>query len=331
MANNPTLLTMPLCKDADKSTIPATDAGTAGIFSEQYGWQSINSLPLQAGGKAVRREDFNGAFNLLGGIAFYAQKGFTFNFDATQDYFAGCMVIDATDGKRYECIADVAAGGSVPSADTTHWKTFGEVDVSGKANITLDNLAAYHRDVITTSGTYTAPATALYKVTIKGGGGGGGRGYTPANNYGGGGGGEGGTTIAYVTMTANDTATVVIGGGGAGATSNSQAGADGGDTTVTYNRNTYTASGGGGGGGGQYSAGGMGGNGTIVGCCGGGADISPSGSTAGGGNGGGAGGGIGGPYTAGGNGTTGAGGGGGACGYNGGNGGDGFVWFEYFA
>jgi microcystin-dependent protein len=115
---------MELCKDADKNTIPATDAGTSGLFSEQYGWQNINSLPLSAGGIAPNRRDFNGAFNLLGGIAFYAQKGFTFNFDTTQEYFAGCVVIDATDGKRYECIADVAAGGSVPSADATHWKEF---------------------------------------------------------------------------------------------------------------------------------------------------------------------------------------------------------------
>lgn len=125
MANNPELLTRPLAEDGDKATIPDTTDGSTGIFSQQYGFPSINSLPLQAGGKAVRREDFNGAFNLLGGIAFMAQKGFTFNFDATQEYFAGCVVIDTTDGKRYECIADVAAGGSVPSAATAHWQKFG--------------------------------------------------------------------------------------------------------------------------------------------------------------------------------------------------------------
>lgn len=124
MANNPELLTRPLAEDGDKATIPDTTDGSTGIFSQQYGFQSINSLPLQAGGKAVRREDFNGAFNLLGGIAFYAQKGFTFNFNSTQEYFAGCVVIDTTDGKRYECIADVAAGGSVPSADSVHWQEF---------------------------------------------------------------------------------------------------------------------------------------------------------------------------------------------------------------
>lgn len=122
MANNPTLLTRPLAEDGQKNTIPDTTTATTGLFSQQYGWQSINSLPPQAGGKAVKREDFNGAFNLLGGVVFMAQKGFTFNFDTTQDYYVGCVVTDPKDGQKYECIADVSAGGSAPSADSTHWQ-----------------------------------------------------------------------------------------------------------------------------------------------------------------------------------------------------------------
>jgi microcystin-dependent protein len=124
MANNPELLKMPLARDGQKSTIPETTDASTGLFSQQYGWQSINSLPPQAGGKAVKREDFNGAFNLLGGIAYYAQKGFTFKWSADQDYYAGCVVIDDTDGLRYECIADVTANSTAPSADATHWQTF---------------------------------------------------------------------------------------------------------------------------------------------------------------------------------------------------------------
>ena len=124
MANNPELLKMPLARDGQKSTIPETTDASTGLFSQQYGWQSINSLPPQAGGKAVKREDFNGAFNLLGGIAFMAQKGFTFKWSADQDYYAGCVVIDDTDGLRYECIADVTANNTAPSADTTHWQIF---------------------------------------------------------------------------------------------------------------------------------------------------------------------------------------------------------------
>ena len=133
MANNPELLKMPLARDGQKNTIPETAIASAGIFSQQYGWQSINALPPQAGGKAVKREDFNGAFNLLGGIAFMAQKGFTFKWDADQDYYAGCVVIDDTDGLRYECIADVTANSTAPSADATHWQIFG-----GEESVSVD-------------------------------------------------------------------------------------------------------------------------------------------------------------------------------------------------
>lgn len=133
MANNPELLKMPLARDGQKNTIPETATASAGIFSQQYGWQSINALPPQAGGKAVKREDFNGAFNLLGGIAFMAQKGFTFKWSAEQDYYAGCVVIDDTDGLRYECIADVTANSTAPSADATHWQIFG-----GSGGVSID-------------------------------------------------------------------------------------------------------------------------------------------------------------------------------------------------
>jgi hypothetical protein len=53
-----------------------------------------------------------------------SQKGFTFKWSAEQDYYAGCVVIDDTDGLRYECIADVTANSTAPSSDATHWQIF---------------------------------------------------------------------------------------------------------------------------------------------------------------------------------------------------------------
>lgn len=201
------------------------------------------------------------------------------------------------------------------------------------------------RDVITTSGTYTAPVTGWYKITVKGGGGGGGSGifYDSTEYTAGGGGGEGGTTIKYIYMTEGDSANVVIGAGGAGGDIGSYPAGNGGDTSVTSNGNTYTAGGGGGGysvyaNGSGYGVGGVGGSGTINGCAGGSGfrDNTAHGAIAGsgGGTGGGTGGGI---YNiptpkAG---TQGGGGGGGSA-QNGSSqtgmaGGDGYVWFEYFA
>lgn len=127
MANNPTLLTMPIAKNGQKNTIPATQAAAGdGLLSQSTGFPPETALPLGAGGKAPTREDFNGAFNLLSDIAFYAQKGWTFQYDATQDYFKGCLVIDPSDGLRYECINDMVAGTVSPHEDTDndYWKVF---------------------------------------------------------------------------------------------------------------------------------------------------------------------------------------------------------------
>ena len=125
MATNPTLLTMPIAENGQKNTIPATQAEAGdGLLSQSTGFPPETALPLGAGGKAPTREDFNGALNLLSNIAFYAQKGWFFQFDDTQAYFAGCVVRDTTDGVLYEAINDVAAGGDVPSSDSDNWKKF---------------------------------------------------------------------------------------------------------------------------------------------------------------------------------------------------------------
>ena len=178
------------------------------------------------------------------------------------------------------------------------------------------------RDIITTSGTYTAPVTGWYKITAKGGGGGGqGAGGHSTYMNSGGGGGEGGTTIAYERMVAGDSAVVVIGAGGAGGAAGGTAGADGGNTLVTVNGNVYI--GGGGKGGDFLSTGGSGGTGTIVGIHGATANGAKTGVYSEGGMGGGSagvngGGGYGGSFNT--NNTVSA----------GSAGGDGYAWFEYF-
>ena len=329
MTANPTLLSMPLAQNGQKNVIPETQATPGnGLFSQSTGFPAETSLPLGAGGVAPSREDFNGMANLLGGVAFYAQKGFTFNYDATQDYYTSCIVIDPDDGLRYVCVADMSAGTVAPHLDTTntYWKIF-------KSGLDADQIPAFNkRDIITTSGTYTAPVTGWYKITVKGGGGGGGGAFSASNTYTiTGGGGEGGASIAYEYMTAGTTATVTIGAGGIAGAAGAY-GNDGGNSSVIVNSNTYT--GGGGKAGAEYSNGGAGGTGTIIGASGQSGKRVGVGNPASGANGGGNGGGIGIVNT----GTAGTNGGGGASGGTtmgnaytaGGDGGDGFAWFEYF-
>lgn len=122
MASNPTLITTPFAQSGDKTTPPNTNPPSDGRFSQTIGFPPITAIPLSSGGKAPKREDFNGAFNMLANILFYAQKGFTFNWDSTQNYYVGCRVIDSNDGNMYVCIADVAAGQKRPINNTTKWK-----------------------------------------------------------------------------------------------------------------------------------------------------------------------------------------------------------------
>ena len=255
MTANPTLLSMPLAQNGQKNVIPATQATAGdGLFSQSTGFPAETSLPLGAGGVAPSREDFNGMANLLGGVAYYAQKGFTFNYDAGQDYYEGCVVIDPSDGLRYECIADMAAGTIAPHDDTanTYWQIF-------KSGLDKEAIPAVnHRDVITTSGTYTATVTGWYHITCIGGGGAGGNGGHAGTNGGlsgtqggtssfgtvcsavgghsgagggshaeGGGGAAGEIAHAYVQLTQGDTVSVTVGAGGAAPTSGYSANATG--------------------------------------------------------------------------------------------------------
>lgn len=354
MATNPTLITTPFAQSGDKTTPPNTNTPSDGRFSQTLGFPPVTAIPLGSGGKAPKREDFNGAFNMLSALMFYAQKGFTFNYDSSQDYYTGCVVIDPSDGLRYECIADMSAGTIAPHSDTggTYWTVYG-------GGITPENIPAYNKKVVvTTSGTYSAPVTGWYRITAIGGGGAGGHGASASkgglgggqggttsfgsiasasggsgggggggsNNYaaGGGGGGAGEVSVAFTYMTQGTTKTVTIGAGAAQQSSNS--------TTTSGTSGTGPSAGGGG----ANYVGGGGAAGASNGCSQGSGGLSGTGG-AGGRNGtgyGGGGGGGAGTYSGGTSGGSAADGGsyGGSQsgGGYGGAGGNGAVIIEYF-
>lgn len=122
MATNPTLITTPFAQSGDKTTPPNTNTPSDGRFSQTLGFPPVTAIPLGSGGKAPKREDFNGALNMLASILFYTQKGFTFNWDSGQAYYVGCRVIDSNDGNMYVCISDVTAGQTRPMNNASKWK-----------------------------------------------------------------------------------------------------------------------------------------------------------------------------------------------------------------
>ena len=328
---NPTLLTSPIAENGDKNVIPASTGATTGLLDQEHGFQQINELPLQAGGLPPQRKDFNGAFNLLSKILFYVQKGYVFDYDENQDYYAGCVVKD-TDGGLYCANADVPASSTHPKDDATNWA--------------LINYGFTKKETFTSSGSYTAPVTGTYRITLQGGGGGGASGYTDSyrGTASGGGGGQGGHGVFYEKLTEGTSYSFTVGAGGSGGVSSTNYGygSVGGTSSITINGNLYEANGGlsgssnkdgsMGGGGGTFTINSVLASRGASGCTGSGGGVSSSSSlTLAGGSGGGEGGGHGHIYM-GGDGAFGGGGAGGSTASglrNGGAGGDGYITFEY--
>ena len=156
---NPTLLDMPIARDGNKNTIPTTDNGTTGLLSQQYGWQLINAIPPQQGGKAVKREDFNGALYLLSNLLFYLQKGWQFEWDADQTYYAGCVVKDPSDGKMYQRLND-GTSTTAPHSDTTNWKLW---DLSAYLPLAGGTLSG---DLKTSASIFKSTDTGVFDIRV---------------------------------------------------------------------------------------------------------------------------------------------------------------------
>lgn len=96
-----------------------------------------------------------------------------------------------------------------------------------------------------TSGSYIAPRTGVYRITLKGGGGGGSyQSLSQYNRWTGAGGGEGGTLTFYVSLTKNTVYPYVIGAGGAAGTGDTDAESKGQDGGTSSFNTTYTVAGG---------------------------------------------------------------------------------------
>lgn len=78
--NTPSALSQPIAQSGDKNTIPVTNDQSLGLMSQSTGFPPICSNRLADGGKAPRRADFNGAFNLLSQQHYFFQNGGTETF-----------------------------------------------------------------------------------------------------------------------------------------------------------------------------------------------------------------------------------------------------------
>ncbi len=124
MSNYPKyLLTQALSASGDMTIPPATasEAGE-GRLSQEKGWGSINSQPLENGGIAPFREDFNGMMYLVSQFLLWYQQGGVMNYSSKLPYEEGNEVL--LNGVKYRALK--ANGGAnaavVPGTDASVWR-----------------------------------------------------------------------------------------------------------------------------------------------------------------------------------------------------------------
>ena len=145
--NEPTQWDHELGNNADVSTLPDDTSATTGLASLQKLFQIINQTPLQAGGVAPSREDFNALFKILGDSIFYMQNGGWWSYNSAFDYAVGRVVL--YNDNIYKCIQTNGASSTVVAPDSVsplgsdYWIQIATLaDFANFANTDLSNLSA---------------------------------------------------------------------------------------------------------------------------------------------------------------------------------------------
>ena len=106
---------------ADVNAIPATTPSGSGRASFSGLFPPVTQLPLDQGGIAPERGDFNALFKYLGEYIYYAMQGGVYSYVTTYDYTAGNFVLHG--GSLYLCIAANGPGSAVKyPTDTAYWR-----------------------------------------------------------------------------------------------------------------------------------------------------------------------------------------------------------------
>ena len=106
---------------ADVNAIPATTPSGSGRASFSGLFPPVTQLPLDRGGIAPERGDFNALFKYLGEYLFYLMQGGMFSYSTDYDYTAGNLVMH--EGSLYLCIASNGPGSAVKyPTDADYWR-----------------------------------------------------------------------------------------------------------------------------------------------------------------------------------------------------------------
>ena len=106
---------------ADVNAIPATTPSGSGRASFSGLFPPVTQLPLDQGGIAPERGDFNALFKYLGEYLFYLMQGGTFSYSTDYNYTAGNLVMHG--GSLYLCIATNGPGSAIKyPTDAAYWR-----------------------------------------------------------------------------------------------------------------------------------------------------------------------------------------------------------------
>ena len=106
---------------ADVNALPATTPSGSGRASTSGLFPPVTQLPLDQGGIAPERGDFNALFKYLGEYLFYLMQGGMFSYSTDYDYTAGNLVMH--EGSLYLCIASNGPGSAIKyPTDTAYWR-----------------------------------------------------------------------------------------------------------------------------------------------------------------------------------------------------------------
>lgn len=119
-SSEPSKWTTALGASADVNVIPATTPAGTGLASMSSLFPAITQVPIDAGGIAPERADFNALFKMLGDSIYFLMQGGVFSYLNSYPYTAGNLVTYS--GAVYECIAANGLGNVHAPTDTAYWR-----------------------------------------------------------------------------------------------------------------------------------------------------------------------------------------------------------------
>lgn len=138
--------------DAEQRNVIPDEKPATGYASYAEGFPPESQLPLDSGGVAPQRKDFNGLFYLLSSAVRWIEEGGLWSYENSIDYAVGAIVTDS--GIIYRCKAVNGPSSTVkaPSADTAraYW-----IPVLSNTGILAPVVAAY-------------PVGSIYMTTAEG-------------------------------------------------------------------------------------------------------------------------------------------------------------------